>query len=173
MIFAEVTFTIPPLTILDLSELAAFCAVVAGAAGWVINLVLSAKYVKAGECSAMHLTSDTGRAAAMLRLAKVENDHQLVKTHIDQMEEHLRAIDALALRQSDLEKAMALAAQPVKEFSEWMQDVKRMLQSFVEKTEERTMDHEKRLTTVETLVSVAERKRRSNLDDSGNPIRQS
>lgn len=170
MFLADVTFTIPPLTILEISEIVGLISTGFVVAGWVLNLALSSKYIKKDECAAQHLTTDTGRAAALLRLAKVETDQQLTKAHLDQIEEHLRAIDALAVRQTSLEKAIALAEQPVKEFSDWMFDVKKMLQTFMEKTEERTMDHEKRLTAVETTVQIAERHRRRHQDDSGNPM---
>ena len=172
MFLSEVTLSLPPLTILEISEIGTLLTIAFATAGWVLNLTLSSKYIRKEDCAAQHLITDTGRAAALIRLSKVETDQQMAKLHFDQIEEHLRAIDALAMRQTSLEKALTLAQQPVKEFSDWMFDVKKMLQAFVEKTEERTIDHEKRLTAVETTVKIAERNRRNHQDDSGNPMGQ-
>ena len=71
-------------------------------------------------------------------------------THLERVEEHLRSVDKLAEAQTRLETDMALSAQPIKEFKDWMGEIKGLLSTYVDKVESRGMDHESRLVRLET-----------------------
>jgi predicted house-cleaning noncanonical NTP pyrophosphatase (MazG superfamily) len=154
MLLAEVTFQFPPLTIGEIAALATIATCVLTAAAGLLNLAIGSKFVKAGQCAAIHLASDTTRTSALVRVANLEVDSALTKTHLEQIEEHLRSVNRIAEAQSVLETKVALSQQPITEFAAWMKDVKDMLREYIEKTEARTMDHEKRLTVVETQLAA-------------------
>jgi len=154
MLLAEVTFQFPPLTIGEIAELATIATCVLAAAAWLLNLAIGSKFVKSGQCAAMHLASDTTRTSALVRVANLEVDSALTKTHLEQIEEHLKSVDRIAEAQSVLETKIALSQQPITEFAAWMKDVKDMLREYIEKTEVRALDHEKRLTVVETQLAA-------------------
>ena len=152
---AEAVLTLPPLTLVDLSELTALASVAVGVAGWMLNLALSSKYVKTNQCNAMHLLGDTVMNKALDRISAMERASLIHHTHLERVEEHLRSVDKLAEAQTKLETDMALSAQPVREFKEWMGEIKVLLGRFMEQSEQRGMDHEKRLTQMETRLAVS------------------
>jgi len=152
----------PAIPSMPWTELAALFAV-AGAVGagitWSLSIWLRQKYMTRGECEIRKQSTDLSKATALQRLNKVETDVKEHDGHFQRIEEHLRAVDNLALRQVALEKAAALSEQPIKEFSSLVTELKEMLKDYVRASEAVKIDHEKRLTAVETLLQVAERKR--------------
>lgn len=157
---AEVIFSFPPLTLMELGELMVMASLSAALAGWLLNLILASRYVKTGQCAALHLPGDATMRGALDRIEVMEKASDHHHTHIEQIEEHLRSVDNLASAQAKLEKDMALSQQPITEFKSWMDDIRVLLGKFVEKTEQRGLDHETRLVRVEERMKLAGSKER-------------
>jgi vacuolar-type H+-ATPase subunit I/STV1 len=159
-ILAETTITFPPLTISEVGGLFGMAAMAAALAGWLLNLILASKYVKTGQCAVLHVAGDSTMRGALDRIEVMEKASDHHHSHIEQIEEHLRSVDKLASAQAKLEKDMALSQQPITEFKSWMDDIRVLLGKFVEKTEERGLDHETRLVRVEERMKLAGSKER-------------
>ena len=151
---AEVIFTFPPLTLMELGELMVMASLSAALGGYVLNLILASRYIKTSQCAALHLIGDSAMRSALDRIGTLETASDRHHTHLQQVEEHLRAVDKLAQAQAKLETEIALSEQPIKEFKSWMDEIRLLLTQFVEKTEQRGMDHEKRLTRLETTIAL-------------------
>ena len=142
----------PQIPAMPWTEMAAFFAVVAILGGvliWALSSWLGQRFVPRVDCDAREKASDGSRDGAIKRLLAIESAMKEYDGHLVRIEGHLRAVDALAEKQTVLSQEIALTKQPMQEFRGLVVDLKSIFQDFINDISKWRIEYERRLTIVE------------------------